>query len=132
MSDASQWKERSNSEWFHSQNWTWSTMISPIRQGIHSKYTDDLQSCQFRRGEYTLSNQGVGPFIDQMLDHRCQPWPHILDALQTLAAHLVVDAPYIHFQILDRPRCLAIGSHPLSGRVVQLQGVSLVRQRLDN
>jgi hypothetical protein len=57
MSDASQWKERSNSEWRHSQTWIWSTMNSLTRPGIHNEYTYDSQSCQFRRGAYTLPDR---------------------------------------------------------------------------
>jgi hypothetical protein len=49
---------------------------------------------------------------EQIVNHLRQSWPHVLDAPQSLAAHLPVDEPHVLLQVLDGPGGLATGPDP--------------------
>ena len=132
MRDVSIWKAGNDSEWFPSQVQAWCTMLCRIRRRTTSKYTQNLQPCQFRCGGYAMSNRGIGSLPDQSLHHSCQAWSDVLDTFQTLHTHLAVDQVQVLRRILDGPGRLPVGPHATTGLTVQIHAVELIGQRLDN
>lgn len=79
-----------------------------------------------------MSNRGIGPLLDQRLDHGRQPRPDVLDAFLALHTPLAVDQAQVFGGILNGSCRLPVGPLGATGLTVQLHAVELVGQRLDN